>query len=103
MVGNLAALVPSALMAALATWLLCGALARAVPLGERGGAQYLKLRAVRTVGRLLIVVVVVGAGTALAGGDPVGVSTGAVAGWLAATLPEVRGRKGPGGDEGAIG
>lgn len=93
----------SAGFAALAAWLLGRALARAVPLGDRGGARYLKLRAVRTVGRLLIVVGVVAAGVALAGGHPAAVAAGAVAGWLAATLPELRGPQGRNGDEGAIG
>jgi hypothetical protein len=53
------------------------------------------------MGRLLIVVAVVAAGVGWAGGDPIAVTAGAVAGWLAAALPELRAGHGPEGDEGA--
>lgn len=92
----------AAALAAAACWLLCSALARAVPRRGAGAVVLeLKLKAVRTVGRLLIVVAVVAAGVGWAGGDPVAVTAGAVAGWLAAALPELRWGRGPGGDEGA--
>ena len=92
----------AAALAGATCWLLCSALARAVPLrGQGAAALYLKLKAVRTVGRLLIVVAVVAAGVGWAGGNPVAVTAGAVAGWLAAALPELLAARGRGGDEGA--
>jgi len=94
----------AAALAAAACWLFCGALATAVPLRKQGAAAlYLKLKAVRTVGRLVIVVAVVAAGVGWAGGNPVAVTAGAVAGWLAAALPELRAARDRGGDEGASG
>ena len=94
----------AAALAAATCWLLCSALARAVPLRGQGAAVLdLRLRAVRTVGRLVIVVAVVAVGIGWAGGDPVAVTAGAVAGWLAAALPELRPARGRGGDEGAKG
>lgn len=92
----------AAALAAATCWLLCSVLARAVPRRGTGTVVLeLKLKAVRTLGRLLIVVAVVAAGVGWAGGDPVAVTAGAVAGWLAAALPELRAGPGPGGDEGA--
>ncbi len=94
----------AAVAAAAACGMFCGALARAVPLPRQdAGAQYLKLKAVRTVGRLVIVVAVVAAGVGWAGGNPVAVTVGATAGWLAAALPELLAARGRGGDEGANG
>ena len=94
----------AAALAAATCWLLCSALARAVPLRGQGAAVLdLRLRAVRTAGRLVIVVAVVAAGAGWAGGNPVAVTAGAVAGWLAAALPEVLAARGRGGDEGAKG
>lgn len=94
----------AAALAGAACWLLCTALARAVPLRGRDDAGlYLKLKAVRTVGRLVIVVAVVAAGAGWAGHDPAAVTAGAVAGWLAAALPELIAARGRAGDEGAKG
>lgn len=94
----------AAALAAATCWLLCSALARAVPRRGRGdGALDLKTKAVRTVGRLVIVVAVVTAGVGWAGRDPVAVTAGAVAGWLAAALAELRAARDRQGDEGANG
>lgn len=94
----------AAALAAAVSWLLCNALARAVPLrGRDAVGLYLKRKAVRTVGRLVVVVAVVAAGAGWAGGDPVAVTAGAVAGWFAAALPELLAARGHGGDEGAKG
>ncbi|MCU0222818.1 MAG: hypothetical protein MUF27_01835 [Acidobacteria bacterium] len=94
----------AAALAAAASWLLCNALARAVPLRGRDAAGlYLKRKAVRTAGRLVIVVAVVAAGAGGAGGDPVAVTAGALAGWLAAALAELLAARGRGGDVGAKG
>jgi hypothetical protein len=90
----------AAALAGVACWLLCSALARAVPLRGRDDAGlYLKRKAVRTAGRLAIVVAVVAAGAGGAGSEPAAVTAGAVAGWLAAALPELVAARGRGRDE----
>lgn len=104
MTGGWQAAALAAAVAGAACWLLCTALARAVPLRGRDDAGlYLKLKAVRTVGRLVIVVAVVAAGAGGAGHDPAAVTAGAVAGWLAAALPELIAARRRAGDEGAKG